>query len=101
MKKDTITFAKFGFASIDQTFMKDNLSNQSLESLIKQRNLLKGVAIGFGVVLLLAFTIILYVAFQKKNFGLIAVLPASMITLLPILIRFGQINTEIKSRQVN
>lgn len=79
--------------------MSNNLSQLSLESLIKQRNLLKGVAIGLGLVLLLAFTIVLYIAFEKKNFGLIAVLPASMITLLPILIRFGQINTEIKSRQ--
>lgn len=79
--------------------MKNNLSGQSLEFLIKQRNLLKGVAIGFGIVLLLAFSIILYVAIEKKNFALIAVLPASMITLLPILLRFNQINTEIKSRQ--
>ena len=79
----------------------NNLSEQSLESLTKQRNLLKGVAIGFGIVLLIAFSIILYVALQKRNFALIAVLPASLITLLPILIRFGQINTEIKSRQIN
>lgn len=81
--------------------MKNNLSEQSLESLVKQRNLLKGVAIGFGVVLLLAFSIILYVVIEKKNFALIAVLPASMITLIPILLRFRQINTEIKSRQTN
>ncbi|RZL57753.1 MAG: hypothetical protein EOO93_17525 [Pedobacter sp.] len=81
--------------------MKSNLSEQSLESLTKQRNLLKGAAIGLGIVLLVAFCIILYVAMQKKNFALIAVLPASMITMLPILIRFGQINTEIKSRQIN
>jgi len=81
--------------------MKNSLSEQSLESLIKQRNLLKGVAIGFGIVLLVAFSVILCVAVQKKNFGLIAVLPASMITLLPILMRFGQINNEIKSRQIN
>ena len=81
--------------------MKNNLSEQSLEFLVKQRNLLKGVAIGFGVVLLLAFSIILYVVIEKKNFALIAVLPASMITLIPILLRFRQINTEIKSRQTN
>jgi len=81
--------------------MKTTLSEQSLESLIKQRNLLKGVAIGFGLVLIIAFALILFVAIKKKNFGLIAVLPASMITLIPILVRFGQINTEIKSRQVN
>lgn len=81
--------------------MKNSLSEQSLESLTKQRNLLKGAAIGLGIVLLLAFSVILYVAVQKKNFALVAVLPASMITLLPILIRFGQINTEIKSRKAN
>ncbi|GAA3968662.1 hypothetical protein GCM10022246_21750 [Pedobacter ginsengiterrae] len=81
--------------------MKNNLSDQSLEFLIKQRNLLKGVAIGFGIVLLLAFGIFAYVAIEKKNFALLAIFPASMITMLPILLRFGQINKEIKSRQTN
>lgn len=81
--------------------MKNNLSEQSLEFLIKQRNLLRGAAIGLGIVLLLAFSIFLYIAIEKKNFALIAILPASMITLLPILLRFGQINKEIKSRQTN
>lgn len=81
--------------------MKNNLSERSLEFLIKQRNLLKGVAIGFGIVLLLAFSLFVYVAIEKKNFALIAVIPASMITLLPIFLRVGQINKEIKSRQIN
>jgi hypothetical protein len=79
--------------------MKNNLSEQSLESLVKQKNLLKGVAIGYGIILLVAFCLIIYVAVQKKNFALLAVFPASMIILLPILIRFGQLDKEIKLRK--
>ncbi|UKT64921.1 hypothetical protein [Pedobacter mucosus] len=84
----------------DKNNAKNNLSEQSLEYLIKQRNLLKGAAIGLIIVLILAFIIILFVAIKKKTYGLIAVLPASMIAFLPILIRLGQINAEIKSRQI-
>ena len=79
--------------------MKNNLSEQSLESLIKQKNLLKGAAIGYGIILLVAFCFILYVAVKKKNFALLAVFPASMIILLPILMRFGQLDKEIKLRK--
>lgn len=80
--------------------MKNNLSELSLETLIKQRNLLKGVAIGFGILLIIAFCIIVYVAVKKRNFALIAVFPASMITLIPILFRYSQLNSEIKLRKV-
>ena len=79
--------------------MENNLSEQSLESLVKQKNLLKGVAIGYGIILLVAFCLIIYVAIKKKNFALLAVFPASMIILLPILIRFGQLDKEIKLRK--
>jgi uncharacterized membrane protein len=79
--------------------MENNLSEQSLESLVKQKNLLKGVAIGYGIILLVAFCLIIYVAVKKKNFALLAVFPASMIILLPILIRFGQLDKEIKLRK--
>jgi hypothetical protein len=81
--------------------MKSNLSEQPLESLIKQKQLLKGAAIGLATVLLLAFCIILYVAIQKHKFGLLAVIPGSMLTLLPILIRTKQLGTEINSRKAN
>lgn len=81
--------------------MKSNLAETSLESLIKQKKLLLGAAIGLAIVLLLAFVVLVYVAIQKKNFPLLSVLPASMITLLPIFIRFRQINTEIKSRDIS
>ncbi len=80
--------------------MKSNLSELSIEALTKQRNLLKGVGIGFGILLFLALCIMLYIAALKKNFALISVFPASMITLIPIFMRVGQIEKEIKSRQV-
>jgi hypothetical protein len=81
--------------------MKTNLTESSLKSLIKQRQLLKGVAFGYGIILLVAFCIILYVAIKKHNYSLIAIFPASMIILLPIFIRYGQINTEINSREAD
>jgi ABC-type Mn2+/Zn2+ transport system permease subunit len=79
--------------------MKNNLSEQPLESLEKQKKLLKGAAIGLGIVLFLAFCIIMYVAINKHKYGLLAILPGSMLTLLPIIIRFAQINTELKARK--
>jgi di/tricarboxylate transporter len=81
--------------------MKNNLPENSLKSLTKQRQLLKGAALGFGIILLLAFCIILYVAIKKNNYALISIFPASMITLLPILIRYKQISKEINSRKTN
>lgn len=77
---------------------KNSLSEVSIETLTKQKNLLKGVAIGFALVMLFAFGALLYLATKKGNYSLLAVWPASMITLLPIWIRFSQINQEIKSR---
>jgi ABC-type Mn2+/Zn2+ transport system permease subunit len=79
--------------------MKNNLSEQPLESLEKQKKLLKGAAIGLGIVLLLAFCIIMYVAINKHKYGLLAILPGSILTLLPIIIRFAQINTELNVRK--
>jgi ABC-type Mn2+/Zn2+ transport system permease subunit len=79
--------------------MKNNLSEQPLESLEKQKKLLKGAAIGLGIVLFFAFSIIMFVAINKHKYGLLAILPGSMLTLLPIIIRFAQINTELKARK--
>lgn len=80
--------------------MDNHITDQTLTSLIKQKNLLKGAAIGLTIVIIIAFAITLYVAIQKKNFALVAVTPASLITLLPILMRLRQINNQIKSRKM-
>lgn len=79
--------------------MKTNkLSELTLEELHKQKNTLKGVLIGFGIVMLLACGGLFYLIMKNQNFALFAVIPGCMITLLPSFIRLGQLNTEIKSR---
>ncbi len=85
---------------IQANFMKTNkLSDLTLEELNKQKNSLKGVLIGLGIVTLIAYSILLYLAIKNRNFVLIAIIPCGAITLLPGLIRWSQLNTEIKSRQ--
>ncbi len=79
--------------------MKTNkLSELSLEELHKQKNTLKSVLIAFSIIMFLAGLGLVFMAIKSKNFALIAVLPGCMLTLLPNFIRFGQLTTEIKSR---
>lgn len=79
--------------------MKTNkLSELPLEELHKQKNTLKSVLIAFSIVMLIACAGLLFVAIKSKNFALIAIIPGCMLTMLPNYIRFGQLNTEIKSR---
>ncbi len=83
-------------------FMKNNkLSALTLEELYKRKKTLQGATIGFGIVMVLAFCILLYLIIQSKNFGLIAIIPAGFMTLLPAIIGLSQVNTEIKSRKSN
>ncbi|MCY1229074.1 hypothetical protein D3C87_204750 [compost metagenome] len=82
--------------------MKTNkLSELTLEELHKEKNKLKGVVIGFGIVMLLACGGLLFLIIKNQNFALFAVIPGCMLTLLPSFIRLGQLNTEIKSRNSN
>ena len=82
--------------------MKTNkLSELTLEELHKQKNTLKSVLIAFSIVMFLAGAGLLFMAIKSKNFALIAVIPGCMLTLLPSFIRYGQLNTEIKSRNSN
>jgi ABC-type bacteriocin/lantibiotic exporter with double-glycine peptidase domain len=82
--------------------MKNNkLSGLTLEELYKRKKTLQGAAIGFGIVMVIAFCILLYLVFQSRKFGLIAIIPAGFMTLLPAIIGLSQVNTEIKSRKSN
>jgi len=82
--------------------MKTNkLCELTLEELHKEKNKLKGVVIGFGIVMLLACGGLLFLIIKNQNFALFAVIPGCMLTLLPSFIRLGQLNTEIKSRNSN
>lgn len=68
------------------------------EELNKQKKTLSGVLIGLGSVTLFAYGILLYFVIRDKNFVFLAIIPSGFLTLLPSLIRIGQINTELKSR---
>jgi len=81
--------------------MKENLPKQTLESLIKQRNLMKGVATAYIILLVIAISVLLYLSFKNKNFVPLAVAPSSMIILVPILLSLGRLNKEIKSREAD
>lgn len=80
--------------------MKPNkLSDLSLEKLESKKKTVQSLAIGLGIVILIASSILFYFAIASKNFALIAVAIGSLMSLMPILISIGQINTEIKSRK--
>ncbi|MBC8645229.1 hypothetical protein [Flavobacterium lindanitolerans] len=79
--------------------MKTNkLSELTLEELHKQKNTLKSVLIAFSIIMFLACVGLLFMGMKSKNFALIAIIPGCILTMLPNYIRFGQLNTEIKSR---
>ncbi|MCX8531035.1 hypothetical protein [Chryseobacterium luquanense] len=80
--------------------MKPNkLSDLSLEKLESKKKTVQSLAIGLGIVMLIACSILFYFAITSKNFALIAVAIGSLMSLMPILISIGQINAEIKSRK--
>ncbi|RWW92371.1 hypothetical protein [Flavobacterium cerinum] len=82
--------------------MKNNkLSGLTLEELYKRKKTLQGATIGFGIVMVIAFSILIYLVFQSKKFGLLAIMPAGFMTLLPGIIGLSQVNAEIKSRKSN
>lgn len=76
----------------------NNLSELRMEEIIRQKNLLKGVLIGFSVVLVIAYSILIYLMVTNKNYILFTIIPLGFITLLPAILRLKQINTEIKLR---
>lgn len=77
---------------------KNPLADLSLEELLRQKKMCNGVVFGIGIVMLLASAVLAYTAIKSKNYLLIAVVPCSMLSLLPSIIRLGQLNAEIKSR---
>jgi hypothetical protein len=78
--------------------MKTEVSDQSIESLKKQRNLMKGVAIGYALVMTVAISLALYLTFTRQNAYLLAIVPGCLIVIIPILMRVSQLNTAIKNR---
>ncbi|SHF70251.1 hypothetical protein [Pedobacter caeni] len=80
---------------------KNQLSELTLDELYKKKKTLQGATIGLGIVMVIAFSILLYLVFKSRNFVLITVIPAGLISLIPGIIGLSQVNSEIKSRKGN
>lgn len=85
--------------------MKNNkLSALSDEKLIKNRNVLKGAAIGLGGVFIIALGVILYLLATKgfKSIPIATLIPIFIMptTLAPLFINLSSMNKEIKARNL-
>lgn len=80
--------------------MKNNkLADLTSEQLEAKKKTLTGVLIGLGIVIIIACSVLFYIAITKKNYALMTLCTGCVITLLPSVISLKQINTEIKSRE--
>ncbi|WP_159800606.1 hypothetical protein [Flavobacterium sp. MK4S-17] len=74
------------------------------KELIKRKDLLKGVVIGFGIVFLIGFAILIYLFATKglKEIPMGALIPffAMPLTFIPILINLNLLLKEIKTRNL-
>jgi hypothetical protein len=77
---------------------KNKLTELTIDELSKEKSSIKGVLIGTAIVMLILCGAIFYLANRKQNFGLMAIVPCCLLTMLPATIRLSQINAEIKSR---
>jgi len=85
--------------------MNKNIYEQlSNEELIKKRNTLKGVSIGFGIIFIIGIIafIVLLTLKGAKGFPFAAFIPFIVmpVTLTPLLINLGMANKEIKTRNL-
>ncbi len=76
------------------------VTDLSTEELIQQKKTLTGVAFGLGIVMLVACLVLFYLVLKSKNYMVIFIIPVAMLSLLPSFMRLGQINAELKSRNV-
>ena len=74
-------------------------SDMTLEELYKKKNVIKSAAIGLGIVMIFATSILFYVAITEKKPALAVISVGFFMSLLPIIISINQINKEIKSRE--
>lgn len=78
----------------------NKLSDLSLEEIQLKKKKLQGIVIGLGSVMLIACATLIYLAISNKNYGLIMVSFACLISMMPSLIVISQYNKEIKSRSL-
>lgn len=83
---------------------KNTLTELSNEELLKKRDLMKGIAIGFSIIYLFVLAFLLYLLLTRgfKNISLVVFVPIflSPTILMPLLLYFGMLKKEIKSRQL-
>lgn len=83
---------------------KNTLTELSNEELSKKRDLMKGVTIGFSIIYLFVLAFILYLLLTRgfKNISIVVFTPIFLLPtiLMPLLINFGMLKKEIKSRQL-
>lgn len=75
------------------------LSETATEKLIKQKKFLTGVLIGFSTVIVIGYSILIYLMFKNHDFKLSTIIPLGFVSFLPMVIRLGQINNELKIRK--
>ncbi|MHA4894009.1 hypothetical protein ACXZ1K_04600 [Pedobacter sp. PWIIR3] len=83
--------------------IKNTTAALTNEQLIKKKDLLKGVSIGFGIIYIIAIAILIYIfatkGFKNLSIGLIPIFTFPL-TLLPLLINLNTVNKEIKARKL-
>lgn len=79
--------------------MKKKIAELTLEELLKKQKLIKNVLRACLLVMLVSIIILLFTIYKSKNFILLVLFPACIFPILPLLISYGQINTEIKNRK--
>ena len=89
------------------TYIKEKMKNNNYEELtdeelLKKRDLLKGVTIGFGIVMLLAIIVLGYLLGSKgfKNTSIAVFIPMMLLpfTYMPLIINYNLIKKEILAR---
>lgn len=83
---------------------KNSYEKLTNEKLIKKRDTLKSVLIGFGIFLLLAMAVLIYLLAAKgfKNVPVATLIPlfSLPVTFVPLLINLSLLNKEMKSRNL-
>lgn len=80
--------------------MKTNkLSGFTIAELTKQKAMLKGLLIGGAIVALVLYTVLIYLIIKNGKTSLIAVMPCGILFILPGIMKWNQIEAELKSRR--
>lgn len=76
------------------------VTDLSTEELVKQKKTLTGAAFGLGILMLVACLVLFYLVLKSRNYLVMFVIPVAILSLLPSFMRLGQINAELKSRNI-